>query len=507
MRGADNFSFLIIVTLSCLVGGCFYLSTPLGLGMSPDSVGYLVGAQGMTSGQGLKNLSNQWPPLYTVIVGMLGRSAEVDVIVAARIAQSVFLIATACTLTCLQKKNDATIGAALLSTLFVLINPAFNQVIYYAWSELLFLLLLLLNIYTLICLLSNNSNNLSLYSYCLTLGVIASLALATRYVGITLVIFNIGVLLITFRHYRLQLRIKLIFSYLAVFICITTPWFAYYYLTSDSATRRQFHWHPISVSQVFNGLSTIGTTIAPWNIPSRVISSIAGTLTLGAMFFQLLYSFKRINISTGHLFNTLALSYFLFYLIFIIFSISTLDEATPLDNRILFPILSLLLLVFFNWLRQAWSISRLLKLVILFVFTLTVIPHFSKTYSWIRLNFFAGVEYASRDFQSRALTKYVLQCPKELVFASNAPWEFELSLQKQVIWLPRPTDMMSGRVNNLFNEQISLLTNKVDIIIITSREKDMYRSIGSTVGYQEIYSDNDGSIWIRNSFQRDVCAI
>ena len=356
-------------------------------------------------------------------------------------------------------------------------------------------------------MLSNSSKKLSLYSYCLILGAISSLALATRYVGITLLIFNIIVLLSAFRYYRLKLQLKLMLTYLTVFICITTPWLAYYYLTSESATRRQFYWHPISVSQIFNGLSTIGTTIAPWDITSKIISNITGTLALSAVFFQLGYSFKRINMSTGHLFNTLAFSYFLFYLFFIIFSISTLDEATPLDSRILFPILSLLLLVFCNWLRQAWSISRFLKPVVLCVFILTLIPHFNKTYSWIRLNFFAGVEYASRDFQSRALTKYILQCPKELVVASNAPWEFELSLQKQVIWLPRPTDMMSGRINNFFYEQINLLTNKVDMIIITSKEKDMYRSIGSTVGYQEIYSDNDGSVWIRNSLQLNVCTI
>lgn len=506
MKITINPIILTSASAACLIGICFYLSTPFGLGMSPDSVGYLFGAQGMASGHGLKYLSNQWPPLYTALIGLISAAADVDVVNAARITQAVILVAVAFSLIHLQTKTNMSISIAVISMLFVFIHPAFNQIIYYAWSESLFLLLLLLNIYILTLLITNKLKISSVYMCCILLGVTSSLAFATRYVGVTLIAFDIIVLFSIFGNYQRRLQIKFIVTHLTVLVCITIPWLSYYYLTSESITRREFHWHPIVLSQILDGLSVIGITIVPWDVPNRSISIVVGGLVLITVFFQLRYAVQRQNSSANQSFNTLASGYFLFYLIFIIFSISTLDTATPLDNRILFPILTLLLLIFVDLLYSAWKISPPIKILILCGLAFTFTQHASVTYSWIRLNYFSGVEYASRDFQSRPLTQYLLQCPKELVIASNAPWEFELNLNKRVLWLPRPNDMTSGKVNNFFYEQIGQLSKNVDLIIITSSEKNLYLSIDQSVGYREIYSDTHGTVWVRNNLQPNICS-
>ena len=83
MRRTLYLVFFALVFLGVL------FTTPLGLGLSPDSISYLKGSMGLVSGQGLAYVSAQWPPLYPTLVALFALPTG-DVILGARLVNGLF---------------------------------------------------------------------------------------------------------------------------------------------------------------------------------------------------------------------------------------------------------------------------------------------------------------------------------------------------------------------------------------------------------------------------------
>ena len=229
-------------------------------------------------------------------------------------------------------------------------------------------------------------------------------------------------------------------------------------------------------------------------------------MSLGGLITYLLLLLNRIKNIKIFNFAFLAIIFLFIYIIFLILSISLIDIATPLDDRILFPILILLIPIFCISIQHKTTRYSFISKLLLSMFLLfSIIKNSIDSLNWVRFNYYNGAGLASKDLRDRALNNYLLSCSSNLIIASNSPWDFELILDRKVHWLPRPSDMTSGKINRFFNEQIANLKNKYDIIVLTNTDIGFYNDIGPSNGYELTYSGNDGTIWIREELPRGSC--
>lgn len=496
--------YLFALCLGLALGAFLYATTPLGLAMSPDSVGYLTGARGVASEGTLRLISNQWPPLYPLVIGLLAKLIDSDVLVSARVLQSLSLTCLTASLLLLQIRLGVGRHAAIFSMLLVIFSPSLLHIIYYAWSEGLFFLLLFINLCTAAHICQEEKIQKSLTYLYIQLGITAGLAFASRYVGITLIAFNLAIFAYFFIHDRTRRSLKLFCVYTLTISAITIPWMLYYHITSESLTRRSFYWHPITLEQASSGVQTIGRTFFLLRGGSQYLYIAAGLLAICTTLSIFKHISNKDTLSASNILYLLLQSYAFFYIIFIIFSISFIDIATPLDERILFPATLIFLIVLSGYLIRNCANSLTIKVYIL-IFT-TFYFYYSVQYAkgWISLNKHNGVELTSKNNRVRPILDFLRLCPSAYRLASNAPWEFEIDLKKQLTWLPRPYDMMSGKKNSLFESQIETLPKKFDVIVITPNERQIYKQIWATPNYVEIYSDADGVILIREG-QEGFC--
>ncbi len=496
--------YLLSLCLGLAFGVFLYGTTPLGLAMSPDSVGYLTGARGVASEGTLRLISNQWPPLYPLVIGLVAKLINSDVLVSARVLQSLSLTCLTASLLLLQIRLGVGRRAAIFSMLLVIFSPSLLHVIYYAWSESLFFLLLFINLCIAAHIYQEEKEQKSLTSLCIQLGITAGLAFASRYVGITLIAFNLAIFAYFVIRDRTRRSLNLLCVYTLAVSALTIPWILYYHVTSDSLTRREFYWHPITLEQASSGLQTIGRTFLLWRGSSQYLYIAAGLLTICATLSIFTHIRNKDRLSASNILYLLLQSYAFIYIIFIIFSISFIDIATPLDERILLPATLIFLIVLSGYIIKHCADSLSLKVCIV-IFTIFYF-YYSTQYAkgWIRLNTYNGAELTAKNNRVRPILDFLRSCPATYRLASNVPWDFEIDLQKQLTWLPRPFDMMSGKKNSLFENQIETLPKKFDVIVITPSERQIYKQIWATSAYVETYSGADGAILIREG-QEGFC--
>ena len=502
MTKITSIDYFLSLSLAVILGTLLYATTPLGLGMSPDSVGYIMGARGIATESSLKGISNQWPPLYPLALGIIAKLTNLDVLISARLLQSAIFSCLAGSMLLMQIRIGIKRSFAIFSTLTLILNPTLLYVIYYVWSEGLFFILLCMNVYFAAELIERLDKNQPYKTVCFLLAVTASLGFASRYVGITIVLFNI--LLFVYLHNKYNQIKNLLFVYFSTIIIITTPWIIYYYQLSETLTRRELTWHPIALEQLTLGIRTVGQSFLPWKTDYEHIHIIVGILILGAALFIFLQIYKRRTLTISDRFQFLLLSYAFIYFNFLIFSISLIDIATPLDERILFPVCSILLIVIPIYFFTNSRCTHFFYTFITIFFAIYIYHCLQNGNAWIRLNMYSGVELTSKSNRDRLILTQLSLCPPQYKIASNAPWEFEIDLNRQLSWLPRPFDMTSGKANSLFENQIKNLANHFDVIVVTQSEKNIYIDIGPLTGYVATYTGGDGTVWVRQD-RLDSC--
>ena len=143
----------------CLISGGFIagimgviiilLGTSLyGIGISPDSVNYISCSKNIIAGNGMVTYSGDsfsgWPPLYPLILAAIGSTTGIDPIVSIKYLHAVvfgLIIVLSSRLFVLYVKSTAII---MFGIFFVLFSLPIVSISLMAWSEPLFILLLVI---------------------------------------------------------------------------------------------------------------------------------------------------------------------------------------------------------------------------------------------------------------------------------------------------------------------------------------------------------------------------
>ncbi len=343
-----------ILLLLLAIGGflLLYLTMQLGPIIASDSVAYITAARNWLAGRGLSRLSGtsgtkpmtHYAPLLSMAIAglqLLGLEAlnAVRFLNSFLFGASVFLVGTAIW-SVTANRWFSLAGACLMLTSPIMIEQ-------YAWalSEPIYLFFGLLCLF-LLAEYQRTGNLLSFF----TSTASAALTLTSRYIGVTVLLTAIVCILLNHAK-KLAVKIKETLVFVVIATLPIILWLLRNLRLTGSATNRNLVLHSLTPSHLKQPFSVVWGWLVPFEFgyPALwamvVLTAIAGLVLI---WTAIRYRQPLVNWIKSHLGRNLPsiLSiYILCYGVSIFASISLIDFATPIDNRITSPIyLSLLVL-------------------------------------------------------------------------------------------------------------------------------------------------------------------
>lgn len=439
--------------------------TPHGAGVSPDSTFYLESTQSLLAGEGYAVDGvpiTHFPPLYPTLLAFTG-ILQPDLVQAARLFNAILFglnLALIGWLAYLAAGRKLWVSG--LAALFALSAEPILELHAWAWSEPLFITLLLAGLLILVRYVVE-PGRIPLVASALLLG----LAVITRYIGMGLL--PAGALLIYLgrpRRDRLQgLRAALVWLALA---CLPLALFIVRNLVLlGTATDRRLAVHPMALSEYTAGLtSTLSRMLALDPLLARAAAAL--------IMFIAVYLILPLEGWGARLRNTerrleefaipfACLLFCAIYLPFLYISLSFLDASTPLDARILSPVLVLLVV---GGIPGVATLARRLHRPLAwwgFVATMIVLillraPASIPIVRTIRAD---GLGYTSAQWTGSDTIRSARTLPSGGTIYSNAPDIVRFLDGRRALPLPALTNPLTLQPNPSYGQQLEAMCNGI----------------------------------------------
>lgn len=440
-------------------------TTPYGLGVSPDSIAYFSTARNIFEGNGFLQENakpmTHYPPAYPLLLAS-ARCINSDAMQsaiwlhAALFAANVLLIAILAYLSA--NKN---LSAVLCSVGLFLSCSSMLEIHTMAWSEPSFITFSLSSVILLSCHISKPRFPILAAS-----AIFLSLALTTRYVGITLLPPMIAALfLFGDRAFKEKIRD-------AVILLLTgsaplAVWLIRNMVVAGTAANRQLIFHPITISDIKTFSDTIYQFWFPigaaWQFGMLIILpafiSVIGAVRIVFTDQQ----FNRKYPDTAVIVQSLSLMFSITYIVFLFFSISFIDADTPLTARILSPIyvfgtvLVISLVRSISELKKSlliWRIFATLCFLLIFIHTDRLILSAAALHQ-------EGRGYNSSLWRTSKSLAYVKSLPKEVSVYSNGHDVISFLTEKDAKMIPPKLSPVTHVQNADFQKNSEAICQKV----------------------------------------------
>ena len=507
------FSFLVIVVAAAVV----LYTTPHGLGVSPDSASYLKGASGMLSGQGLSYLSTQWPPLYPAAVAAFGAVFHADVMLGARVLNALLYgLNYLLLVTLLKRFIPSAEWLAVVMAALICLQPPLALIHYYAWTEPLFMALMLGDILLLLSMQQRSSQAW----YRALLILFATLALLTRYTGLAMPMLNAAAIFAFSTEAKMWVRLRRAVVQLLIPMMIFAPWTLHRGVGDSAATARKIVFRALPLDTLQHALSTIGhwllpagagngthwlKTLAPW------LGALLLCLPLGCLLFAVLLNklsaqpslrqgragFASELCSPDQIPLMVGSSYVLIYLSLLYGAISFFDNKVPFDNRILAPVFPVLMVLLIASVRRL--AQPVLKSLGLAIIALMLSTSYSSFRGWLLFSKFNGIEISSVSVRTSPIHNFMQTCSREARVFADQPWNFELEFNKKVLWLPNRTLYYLGQTNPEYHQQMARLGQVADLIVIENPNSDAINDVDQLDSFVRINETGAVLVWINTN--------
>ncbi len=436
-------SWIVIVLALTGVGVMLFATSQCGIGISPDSVGYIATARHIAAGKGVVTYDNRplivYPPLYPTLLAVVSSFLGADVVSTARLVQAILfglIIFLSGILFLRYMRNCVT--CALLGTASVLVGYPLVQVSLMAWSEPLFIVLVLFYLLLSDIYVAQNDS----IAILLLLAVSVALATLTRYVGALLVVTGlVSVGLAAFRSHTSSSKIKHALVLLLVSTLPLVLWLMRNYFLSGTLTGPR---NKSKYSLIQNGILTLARTVS-WYIPvpsglvkyeqvllSRTVGiAILGLLaaTIAVSVFILLRRTEkpiRIRSISWELYPTIV--FVVAYVGFLIFS-STWVAYDRISHRLLSPIyVPLTSLGFITWYGILGAFTgrredpKFRNYLMVFSITVMLIYPTISAFSMVKRARAEGLGYNDRYWASSETIQYLQEHASECAITyTNVP--------------------------------------------------------------------------------------
>ena len=429
-------------------------ATPRGMGLVNDSVGYISGARNLVDGNGYSRLTGNgeprpitnYPPLYSIVLAvpiLIG----IDSLAAAWWLNLVlFGVNSILVGWMVYQYSKSSLFGLFASVLFMLSIPFFTAHTF-ALSEPVFIFVYLLAIYLFILYLSNNK-----IIYLVLVGILSSLAVLTRYVGLSLFITFCGLLIVYKVTWRERISANLIF--LAAGVPLMIAWMVRNFQVTGNAANRQFIFHPIPKDKLDEGLTQFWGWLLPdkGNLVERFLPYwgwvFAGCLIilLAFVMFALWLAFKKSSYTREVWFTPALVISFqgLMFLVVLISSLLFVDASPPLDERIVIPFTLCVFLLVIGFLAMLWQQKAVVLKVISIVITIALLFSFSEdTIGQVKALSEDGQGFASSGWQESPTVALVDKYRDRTIY-TNKPTALYILINKPAYILLSPTNPATG---------------------------------------------------------------
>lgn len=362
----------------------YFISSQYKLGFSPDSVSYFEVANSLQKGNGFTNLNgefvNHWPPGYPVFIFFIAKVFCVSSMIAGVIGNALLIFFTVLILYEIFKSFQIPDRFIYLLLILYLSSPISYIYLWYL-SEALFIPFILLSfLFLREWLLTEKRINLILT------GLFLGLSVLIRFAGLGFMGAYLIFLIIQLRKKFVRSIFLNALTLLISFLLVVLPWMIYANLQGSGSIDRRFDFELIPFFKIRELFLSFG---------SWIFGSLEGLLFMGAfsVFLMIIYhksirsslKYIAINEAIKNEKIKLLISLSIIYILFLLFSVSVLDHAIPLTNRIfspLYPFFLCVLGIFLGFIYRHTSkiLAFLIPLVMLISYSFTSMPVYYNHY-------------------------------------------------------------------------------------------------------------------------------
>lgn len=458
----SNCLFLILLCLA--IGGSFLvlLTTQHGVGMSADSVTYIMAARNLAIGKGISALHLNgkveplviFPPLYPIILGGINLIG-IDPVIGVRWLNA-FLFAGSIFLTGIILKNITNKNwPVIVGTLFFISYKNTLLLFSMALSEPVFIFLIELSFLFILLYISGPRISILLFW-----SIITGLTILTRYAGMFLIL--LGILVIC----RLcNTRQKFYHSVLYLLLALSPP-------TLWILSHRSYYVHPENIrkgiypcwGKIKYGLEVIRSWVWPFSFPIYLKAIFGGVIVLGLIILYINLSLKGISIriffKKERVWPVL-LAAVLLYAGEVLIVVRYFGADTWLEPRILFP-LFIFSLIFIMFILSKVPLYHLCKAsTFLFIIAGVILFGFycSRSYSWVLKASRQGWGYSNKVWRNSQTIQAVKKLPPGVIIYSNAPDAIYILTGRVAYYIPCYAYPVNNRPNDRFLDQMVEVRN------------------------------------------------
>ncbi|MCX6168131.1 MAG: glycosyltransferase family 39 protein [Ignavibacteriales bacterium] len=462
------------ITLAAIgfIGTCavILLTSNFGAGVSPDSVAYISAARNLAEGHGFLTYNGLYlvvqPPLYPILLAVIKKITLLDPLISAGYVNAVLfgLIIYLSGLLLVRYLKSFTL--IILGTVSVLISFALVQSSLMALSELLFIFLVLLFLYS-FGTYQKKGNSFSFFLF----SVSVALSCLTRYTGVVLILTGlICILLLNKNNVIEKFWNSLIF--LIITVAPISIWIIRNILISGTLVGQRAE----SSYTLFDNIKFFYSTVLHWYLPlnsTNIYLTFIILITAVWFFFGL----DRSRSSFAELFNQIGpiLLFVSLYVGVIVIS-STTTAYDRISDRLLSPIfIPIILISFFVFDRiRIWLITFFSSKLITVLFVIGIVwliksPAENTLHIIDEYITFSGWGYNCESWKKSETVEFLNQHKslwKNFAFYSNEPEAVYILTNLNTERSPAKTFYNSPQLFNVSADQNEIWKNEKNACLI-----------------------------------------
>lgn len=452
-------------------------STPEGLGLSDDSIGYIAGARSILSGQGYREAwlaSNgpvtHFPPGFSAVLALVGLGG-LDPLRGARFLNSLLFGVNALLLGVIGWRMTKSQVAGVVAALLFAVNASLFNAHAVAMSEPLYIFFSLAAFLTFSRYFETQSDTeLPVSAWLVATGILTAFAYLTRYAGLAL--FATFLVALIFLPDTLRKKLSSVGVFLVSFLPFMIGWAIRNMIVADNATNRTMVYHPLTAENVETGVYNISEFLIPVESWRRALIQIpnfflivAAVLAFVLLIWVAFKGLKKFFQPASELPEILSFTnglYIFGYLASIFATMLYFDAATKFKLRILAPVyvsLLLLLVLLGHW---AWQNRNIVLRGLIALLTIGIIGLSAyDTSAFVTKLHKGGQGYASFKWYDSDAMAFLRGLPKGTGIYTNQPGPVYLYTGRPAYVLPDRVDAVTGQERERYEEGVQALHEDV----------------------------------------------
>jgi 4-amino-4-deoxy-L-arabinose transferase-like glycosyltransferase len=511
---------ILLYGLLALLAVTIHLTASLrwGLGVSHDSVFYLSAARNLLDGNGLQWPSGgatlkplvHFPPLYPIALSLVSFLIG-DINQGAIWISAIFFGVNVLLIAILIYLGTRSYIASLIGGLIGLFSPILLEIHLDMMSEPLYLTCALTALGMMVVYIKSQKR----WQFFVA-ALASSLAFLTRYVGVSVVATGCIALLLWFPG-RMKRKLWVASGYGFIAVLPSVIWYVRNYLLTGSFTNRVLSYHPISFTQWKEGAVALASWMLPVEIPFRIRFIVIAIVLLGIgglLVWKVIHVWHAENRQASQDIRPIQvlILHGVIYSIGLLFSLTFTDASTRLNNRILSPLLAVVLILSVVGLTWVITRIRLRSISVSNVFGFTLSMAMICVYAVQSAFLIEDVRQYGRGFngepwRNSQVIERVSALDQEVILYSNEAFSLYYLTEISAYWVPEKYDPVKAEIRHNYEELMKAMhddLSRYNSALVLFHPDSLKQGTASleelTSGLVKVFEADDGVIYVNSRY-------